>query len=74
MVGVVVMLEVDCALVCRDKDEFPPLPPPLGLLTDMEESLRFIRENVSVTPETWEGPGLLIGWLTFVERYMMSLP
>jgi len=58
MVGVVVMLEVDCALVWRDKDEFPPA---LGLLTDMEESLRFKRENVSVTPGTWEGPGLLIG-------------
>ena len=74
MVGVVVMLEDACALVWRDKDGFPPLPPPLGLLTDMEESLTFMRENVSVTPETWEGPGLLIGWLTLVERYMISLP
>lgn len=25
-------------------------------------------------PETWEGPGLLIGWLTLVERYMISFP
>lgn len=74
MVGVVVILEVACALVWRDKDGFPPLPLPLRLLTDTEESLRFIRENVSVTPGTWEGPGLLIGWLTLVERYMMSLP
>jgi len=61
IVGVVTMLELAWALVWRDKEGFPPLPPPLGLLTDMEESLRFIRENVSVTPETWEGPGLLIG-------------
>ena len=66
MVGVVVMLEVACALVWRDKDGFPPLP--LGLLMDTEESLRSIRMNASVTPGTWEGPGLLIGWLTLVER------
>jgi hypothetical protein len=25
-------------------------------------------------PETWEGPGLFIGWLTLVERYMISFP
>ena len=74
MVGVVVMLEVACALVWRDKDWFPPLPPPLELLTDMEESLTFMCENLSVTPGTWEGPGLLIGWVTLVERYMISLP
>jgi hypothetical protein len=61
IVGVVVTLGVACALVWRARDRFPPLPLPLVLLTDMEESLRFIRENVSVTPGTWEGPGLLIG-------------
>lgn len=67
IVGVVTLGEA-CALVWRDKDWFPPLPLPPVLLTDMEESLRFMRESVSATPETWEGPGLLIGWLTLVDR------
>jgi hypothetical protein len=59
MVGVAVILEVACALVWRDKGGFPPLP--LVLLTDVEDSLKFIREIASVTPGTWECPGLLIG-------------
>ena len=59
IVGVVVTLEEAFALVWRDKEGFPlPLP---TLLTDTEDSLTFICENASVTPETWEGPGLLIG-------------
>lgn len=58
IVGVVATLDV-FALVWRDRDEFPPLPP--GLLTDMEESLTSICENASVTPATWGGPGLVIG-------------
>jgi len=33
-----------------------------------------ISANAVFRPETWEGPGLVMGWLIFVERYMISLP
>ena len=49
IIGVVATLDA-FALVWRDRDGFPPLPP--GLLTDMEESLTSMRENASVTPAT----------------------
>jgi hypothetical protein len=44
------------------------------VLAEGEWLLRPISEIAVVMPDTWEGPGFDIGWLTLVDRYIMSLP
>lgn len=63
---------VACELGGRDRG----LPDAEAALGDKERLDSFIpmSANAEVTPWTWEGPGLLMGWFTFVDKYMMSLP
>jgi hypothetical protein len=40
----------------------------VGLLRETEEVLSPMLAKAVVTPETWDGPGLVMGWLVLVER------
>jgi len=40
----------------------------VGLLRETEELLSPMLAKAVVTPETWDGPGLVMGWLMLVER------
>lgn len=48
-------------------------PVPFGE-REMVDSFMPISAKAEVTPCTCEGPGLEMGWLTLVDKYMMSLP
>jgi hypothetical protein len=46
----------------------------LDVLAEGELEPRPMSDKAVVIPETWDGPGLDMGWATLVERYMISFP